>query len=284
MNVVIIGSSGQLGSDLLKKKPGNVNVIGLTHRDIEISDYTDVHKKLGELDIDFVINTAAFHNTEKCEEYPDVAFLTNAVGVKNIVDVCLKKDIPLLHISTDYVFDGSKLQKREPYYESDQPKPINIYGISKYAGESIISSNMENYYIIRTSSLYGLQGVSSKGGNFPLKILMQAREKGHLKVVNDIFMSPTFTEDLADSIWRLVTERMQWGIYHIVNSGYCSWYEFAQRIIAYAGVKCSIVPVSHKELPSGVKRPLWSVLGTKKELKLPEWYDALNRFIRKLNS
>lgn len=282
MRVVVIGSSGQLGSDLLRNAPSNIEVVGLTHSDIEITDRHSVYKSL-EDGADVIINTAAFHNTDLCEEQPEKAFLVNTVGVKNLVDFCLDRDCVLVHISTDYVFSGSKLEQKEPYYEDDYPDPLNIYGLSKLSGEVVIKNYLKRYYIIRTSSLFGLSGASSKGGmNFPLKVIKMAESGKPLHIINDVYMSPTSTDDLARGIWKLVTESLEWGIYHIANSGYCSWYEFARKVLDFTGMKADVQPVSHREFPSKARRPLWSVLGSRKGIKLPPWQDALERFVRSL--
>lgn len=283
MRVAVIGSSGQLGQDLLKTAPAGVDVIGLTHGDIEITNRSSVFKSLDNT-VDVVINTAAFHNTDLCEEEPDKAFLVNSVGVKNLVDFCIENDCILLHISTDYVFSGSKLEKKEPYYEDDPPDPINIYGLSKFSGELIVKNYMERFFIVRTASLYGTSGASSKGGmNFPLKIINMAKSGKPVKVVNDIFMSPTFTRDLARGIWDLVTGSHEWGIYHLVNSGFCTWFQFAEKILELAEIKAEIQPVSHSDFPTKARRPLWSVLGTKKNITLPPWQDAIERFIDEIS-
>ena len=282
MRVAVIGSNGQLGQDLLRTAPAKVEVIPFTRKDFDITDRAKVFENLaGGRTIDVVINTAAFHKTDACEEEPDKAFLVNSAGVKNIVDACALSGAVLIHISTDYVFDGRKLESREPYFEDDEPNPINIYGISKYAGEVIIRNYLEKYYIVRSSSLYGVAGASGKGGNFAYTIIKKARAGEPIKVVDDIFMVPTHTKDLAEAIWKLIINDFPYGIYHITHNGYCSWYEFAKKILKYSGIKANIEPVKHTEFPTRAKRPLWSVLATKKgNIEMCHWEEGLSKFLR----
>jgi len=195
------------------------------------------------------------------------------------VEACDKTNAILIHVSTDYVFDGGKIKTKEPYYEDDAPNPINIYGVSKLAGEYIVRNYLEKYYIVRSSSLYGVAGASGKGGNFPYTILRKARAGEKLRVVNDIYMVPTHTLDLAEGIWKLLLEEHPFGVYHITHTGYCTWYEFARKILETAGLEAYIEPVRHVDFPTRAKRPLWSVLGTTKGIKLPPWEEGLRRFI-----
>ena len=280
MKVAIIGSRGQLGQDLVRTAPSEVELATFTHGDFDITDRTDVFDFLaGEERFNVVINTAAFHKTDLCEDEPEKAFLVNAVGVKNLAEACRKADTVLIHISTDYVFDGSKLEEKKPYYEEDTPNPINIYGISKLAGEYIVRNYLEKYYIVRSSSLYGVAGASGKGGNFPYTILKKAKAGEKLRVVDDIYMVPTHTYDLAEGIWRLVLEGYPYGTYHITHTGYCSWYEFARKILEFAGIEADIEPVKHTEFSTKARRPLWSVLETKKGIDLGPWEEGLEKFI-----
>ncbi len=281
MKIAIVGSRGQLGQDLVRTAPSEAELTTFTHGDFDITDREDVFDFLaGEERFDVVINTAAFHKTDLCEDEPQKAFLVNAVGVKNLAEACEKTGSVLVHISTDYVFDGRKLSKREPYYEEDTPNPINIYGVSKLAGEHIVRNYLERHYIVRSSSLYGVAGASGKGGNFPYTILRKAKAGEKLRVVDDIYMVPTHTYDLAQGIWRLVLENHPYGTYHITHTGCCSWYEFAKKILELAGIDADIVPVKHTEFPTKARRPLWSVLGTRKGIELCPWEEGLERFIK----
>ncbi len=279
MKVVLIGANGQLGTDIVRTKPESIELIPLTKKDIDVTDEVKVNRVLSELKPELVINTSAYVKVDSAEEEVNEAFRVNALGVKNLVNVCFKMKIILVHISTDYVFDGEKIKTKEPYYENDIPNPINVYGISKLAGEYIVRNYLEKYYIIRTSSLYGVAGASGKGGNFPYTILKKAKAGEKLKVVDDIYMVPTHTYDLSQGIWKLILEEYPYGIYHITHTGYCSWYEFAKKILEFAGLNIEVEPVKHSEFPMKAKRPLWSVLGTRKGISLGPWEEGLKRFI-----
>ncbi len=283
MNIAIIGADGQLGSDIVEVLiNGGHNISRLTRDKIEISDRDSVNSVINNnLNSELVINTAAFHHVEKCEQDPVTSFKVNGSGVANIAYACRKTGIPLMHISTDYVFDGIK---REPYVESDIPNPVNIYGNSKLTGEYFISSIMDRFYILRLSGIYGKNICIEKGYNFVDKILSIGKEKGEVKVVDNEFLTPTFTEEIAEQILLMIKEEAEYGIYHISAEGQCSWFEFAEKIfqIKNPGVKV------HKALPgefsSGVQRPLYSVLENK-HLKdqglniMSHWENGLVKFL-----
>jgi dTDP-4-dehydrorhamnose reductase len=282
MKVAVIGANGQLGSDLVRTKPQGVELISLTHRDIEISNLNSVMETFKSLKTDAVINTAAFHKTDLCEDKPKEAFKVNSVGLKYLAEAANTYGFILVHISTDYVFDGKKGELKEPYYESDLPNPLNVYGISKLSGEFLVKNYLERYYIVRVASLFGKAGASGKGGNFVYTILNRAKTKQPLKIVDDIYMSPTYTFDAAKEIWKLLLDKRDFGIYHITNSGFCSWFEFAREILKIAHINTDIQSVSHKEFKTKAKRPLWSPLASEKGVNLPHWRDALERFIKEL--
>lgn len=279
MKVLIIGAHGQLGRDLVKTVPKNIKLISSTRHELDITYKESTKKFLLEVNPDVVINCAAYVNVDMAEEKINEAFSVNTWGIKNILDN-LKKNILVVHISTDYVFDGKKIKIKDPYYEEDFPNPLNIYGLSKYAGEILLRNYHERHYIIRSSSLYGIAGASGKGGNFPYTILRKAKSGERLKVANDIYMVPTHTYDLAKGIWKLITDRYPYGIYHITHTGYCSWYEFAKKILEFASIEAHIEPVKHTEYPTKAKRPLWSVLGTKKGIELCPWEEGLKKFLK----
>ena len=278
MKVLIIGAYGQLGTDLRKTVPEGIELVCPRRTELDITDRESVKKFFSEVEPDLIINCAAYVKVDLAEDEVREAFSINAYGVKNILDN-LKKEIPIVHVSTDYVFDGKKGKVKEPYYEDDIPNPINIYGLSKYAGELILKNYYDKYYIVRSSSLYGVVGASGKGGNFPYTIIKKAKTGEKLRVVDDIYMVPTHTYDLANGIWKLILGEYPYGIYHITHTGYCSWYEFAKKILELAGIETEIEPVKHTEFPTKAKRPLWSVLGTKKGIKLNHWEKGLRRFI-----
>ena len=280
MKVALIGANGQLGTDIRNTKPKNVEILPLTRKELDITNKDKVFSLLKELSPDVIINTAAFHKTDECEEKEDLAFKVNTIAVKYLAEVSASINTKLVHISTDYVFDGKKLGKKEPYFESDTPNPINIYGLSKYAGEKTVINYADDYLIVRISSVFGKAGASGKGGNFVYTILKLAKEKDTLRVINDIFMSPTYTRDAAEAIWKLILEESPSGIYHSANDGICSWYEFAKEIIDLSGLKINLEPISHSFYSFKAKRPLWSPLASEKGVKLRHWKEALVDFLK----
>ncbi|MCC7354843.1 MAG: dTDP-4-dehydrorhamnose reductase, partial [Anaerolineae bacterium] len=204
MRVLLIGAGGQLGSDLVKAL-AHEDLVALTHSDIEVCDPASVRVALQTHTPQVVINTAAFHRVDDCEREPERAFAVNVHGARNLALACKEQGCALLHMSTDYVFDG---RKGSAYDESDVPCPINAYGISKLAGEFFIRYLLDRYYIVRTSGLYGVAGSSGKGGNFVELMLRLAREGKEIKVVNDQTLTPTYTVDLAQALAQLIrTER-----------------------------------------------------------------------------
>ncbi len=278
MRVVLIGAYGQLGTDLRLTKPHSIELFCPKRNDLDITVRDKVREYIQAIKPQVVVNCAAYVKVDQAEEEIDKAFMINAIGVRYLVEEVGKNTI-ILHISTDYVFDGAKYGK--PYYEDDRENPINIYGLSKYTGELILKNYHDRYYIVRSSSLYGVVGASGKGGNFPYTIIKKAKAGEPLKVVDDIFMVPTHTYDLAQAIWRLVTDGFPFGIYHITHTGYCSWYEFAKAVLETAGIQADITPIKSDEFPTKARRPKWSVLGTKKGLQLSHWREGLEGFIIK---
>ncbi|MFH1415457.1 MAG: dTDP-4-dehydrorhamnose reductase [Elusimicrobiota bacterium] len=276
-----MGANGQLGCDLTRVL-SDKDTSTLTHDDIEIGDYQTVKEVLGSIKPEIIINTAAYHNVEECEKNELEAFRINSIGAKNLAVAAESIGATLIHISTDYVFDG---KKNSPYIEHDTPNPLNTYGLSKLAGECYIRNNTGKYFIIRTTGLYGMHQCRAKSGNFIDTMLRLAREKKEIKVVNDQILSPTYTLDLAHKIAELA-DTDKYGLYHIVNSGFCSWYDFAKKIFEYSDIKADLQPVRSDEFPSSVKRPSYSVLDSINfELagigKPRKWTEALMAYIEK---
>jgi dTDP-4-dehydrorhamnose reductase len=278
MKVAIIGSKGQLGSDLVKAFQSE-NVIPLTHEDVEVADYNSCEKIKG-FNPDAVINTAAFHKTDACEDDPSKTFSVNAVGSKNVAHICGEIGAVYVFISTDYVFDGDK---GKPYTERDPPNPINTYGISKVAGEQY-AKLAEKYYIARLSSLFGVAGASGKGGNFVETMIQKAKNKEEIKVVNDMFMSPTYTKDAAEMIKKILEKELPHGIYHITNKGFCSWYEFAREIFGMLNLNANLKPIKTEDLTLKAKRPIFSALESEKlgkyKLEMRDWRGALKDYLK----
>lgn len=278
MKIAVIGSTGQLGVDLIKVFQKGHEVVGLTHKDIEVADYNSC-LVLKEQQPDVVINTAAFHKVDQCEEEPLKTFSVNAIGARNIASISKEIEATVIYISTDYVFDGSKT---EPYIEDDIPNPINTYGISKLAGELYTKHNPK-HYIIRVASLFGVTGASGKGGNFVETMIAKAKKNEPISVVDDMWMSPTYTMDAAKIIKAILELNMPFGIYHATNVGYCTWFQFAQEIFNFTALKPVLTRIKTKQLQIKAVRPKFSAL---KSIKLSrygvqprDWRQALRDYL-----
>lgn len=282
MKTVVIGSSGQLGTDLMQSLSSNpsADVVGLTHKELDVAD-SSAREAIVRQKPDVVINTAAFHKTDACEDDPATAFRVNATGSLNIAMACKDADAICVYVSTDYVFSGDK---GEPYTEKDAPNPINVYGVSKLAGEGLASAYAPRHYIVRSSSLFGQAGASGKGGNFVETIIRKASDKEEIKVVDDIRMSPTSTADLAEGVRQVIERRLPYGIYHVANSGSCSWWEFAKEIVAMVGFDANIGRTTSAQYPTKARRPRMSALSSAKltayQISLPPWKDALRDYLQ----
>lgn len=279
MKVVIIGASGQLGSDLMKAFEEEAP-IGVDRRVIDIEAPAAVAKMLQHYKPDLVINTAAFHNVDSCETYPERAFSVNALSVDRLALQCASAGCALAHVSTDYVFDGNA---GEPYAESDAPNPINAYGISKLAGELLVKRGLERYFIFRTSGLYGIRGSSNKGYTFIERILSQAAEGRELRVVTDITFSPSYTRHVAQAI-RSIVASGAYGTYHVTNGGACTWHAFAVEVLRQAGVTADVVETVSSAFPSLARRPAYSALRAAglERLRLPAlppWGDGIRAYL-----
>lgn len=278
MKIIVIGSTGQLGTDLMKVLKSKHETIGLTHKEIEVTDYKSC-QIIKDFRPDVVINTAAFIKVDQCEEEPLKTFAVNTVGAKNITEVSKEVKATTVFISTDYVFDGSK---SEPYTEEDVPNPINTYGISKLAGEFCTKQNPK-HYVIRVASLFGVAGASGKGGNFVETMIAKAKANEPIKVVDDMWMSPTYTKDAAEAIKKIIELNVLYGVYHVTNRGYCSWFEFAKEIFKITGLNPNLTPTKTEQLQMKAKRPRFSAL---KSTKLPRygilmrsWKEALREYL-----
>lgn len=281
MKIALIGADGQLGSDLLKILP-QTGLYPLYYPDFDITQYENIRRVFSEIEPNIVINTAAFHRVDECEENPQQSFLVNATAVRDLALICRDLAAVLVHFSTDYVFDG---RKRKPYVEEDSPFPLSVYGISKLAGEYFIQSLLDKYFIIRSCGLYGLAGSREKGTNF-VESMMAAVQRGRtIRVVNDQWVTPTSTEELAAHIKELIMTQ-HFGLYHLTNEGECTWYEFAQAIFLFLGKNPELVPVDSKTYGARAKRPPYSVLENKKAKEIglshfSHWKKALENYLEK---
>lgn len=285
VRIALIGVDGQLGTDINSyfKKQG-LEIVGLVGlKDIDVCDCEasrDVLKKIGP---EIVINTAAFHEVDRCEDDALPAFKVNVVGVKNLALACSEMNIPLMHFSTDYVFDG---EKSTPYTEDDCARPLSIYGISKLAGEQVLRYILDKYYIVRLSGLYGHSGSVGKGStNFVELVIKMAMSKKEMKVVNDQVLTPTSTADTAEKLFELI-QTGKYGIYHMTNTGSCSWYEFACEISRLMKLDMRIIPITTEQFGAKAKRPHYSVLDNLNLRKIGladmrNWKEALGDYIKR---
>lgn len=249
MKILITGSSGMLGSDLVDILSRRHDVV--TSGSLDIRDLEGVMELLRKTRPDAVVHAAAFTDVDCAETERDTAYQVNVLGTRNIAAAASAVGSSILYISTDYVFDG---EKGDGYLEFDEPNPLNFYGKTKYLGEVSVRQLSERFYIVRTSWLFG-----RNGRNF-VETMVELAERGHeISVVDDQYGSPTYTRDLAAAIGNLL-ERPAYGVYHLTNSGQCSWYEFAIDIFNELGMEVCLKPVKSHEFPRPARRPSFSVL------------------------
>jgi dTDP-4-dehydrorhamnose reductase len=251
MKVLIIGSEGMLGHDLVDSLSAENEISTTTIDTLDITDINKTIKTVKEINPDVVVNAAAFTNVNECESKFDLAYKVNVLGTRNVAVACREVDSALVYISTDYVFDGTK---GSSYYEYDQTNPLSAYGKTKYLGEVYTRDILDKFYIVRTAWLYGYHGP-----NFVTTMLNLAKTNDTISVVNDQVGSPTYTVDLANAIEQLI-KKPAYGIYHVTNSEYCSWYEYAKEIFDIAGIDVEVKPVTTEEFPTPALRPEYSVL------------------------
>ena len=285
MRVAVIGANGQLGCDVCSAfSDSGCEVIQLNHNIVDIADFDSAEKNLEQTKADVVVNTAAMHNVDACEREPAKAFAVNGIGARNLAILSNKLDFVLFHISTDYVFDGTK---RTPYIETDCPRPLNVYGNTKLAGEYFVQTLARKHFVLRVSGLYGTNPCRAKGGsNFVNLMLKLSKERDEVRVVDDEVLTPTFTEDIAKQLVSL-REVNKYGLYHATAQGSCSWYRFAFQIFKLSGAKVKLSVAGPNEFPAKVPRPKYSVLENAglKALKLdimPSWEDGLRRYLQKI--
>jgi dTDP-4-dehydrorhamnose reductase len=284
MKILLIGKTGQLGGDILKN--GTKHEIYAPGRDVlDIGSREVVDSVIKNYRPSVVINTAAFHNVPLCEIEYDKAFQINCAAVRDLAISSKQSGALFVTFSSDYVFGG---EKRTPYLEDDKPAPLQMYGISRVAGEfSAMSSAPDNSVIIRTCGLYGLSGAASKGGNFVDKRVQDAKINTILEMGCDQIVAPTYTEDLSKAVLQLIEHPLlKMGIYHLVNEGECSWYEFTNAIYDIMGLNnIEVKPVNRGGMSGEMRRPFYSVLANTKAKKLgitlPHWRGGLERYLRK---
>ncbi|WP_313801712.1 dTDP-4-dehydrorhamnose reductase [Cytobacillus sp.] len=276
MRVLVTGSNGQLGQDLvnlLKNYP--METYAYTKSELDIINQEAVHAIVHKIRPDVIINAAAYTKVDLAESNEDIAFAVNAWGQRNLSVAAEMYGAKMCYISTDYVFDGSG---KEPYKEYDQINPLGVYGKSKYAGEELTKTLSTKYFIVRTAWVYG-----EHGNNFVHTMLRLAKDQNKLGVVNDQVGSPTYTVDLAQFIVRLI-QTEKYGIYHATNSGSCTWYDFSKAIFEESSLEVKVTPLTTEEFPNKATRPSYSVLDNFAMRvngfgQLRPWREALSEFI-----
>lgn len=282
MKILIIGKTGQLGSALLKDALTlEHDVFAPSKQELDILNEDSFLNAMIYYKPEVVINTAAFHKVPLCEIEPVKAFQSNCIAVKKMAEISNEFDAWFVSFSTDYVFNG---EKRRPYIESDTPCPLQMYGLSKLAGEyGALSYNKS--IIIRTCGIYGIQSATSKGGNFVDNRIEDSKQNDRIEISNDQTVSPTYAEDLSKAVLQLIAHpSKEAGIYHLINDGYCTWYEFTKEIFRCLDINTELVPVDRKGKTGKMRRPLFSALknekGTRLGVTLPNWKEGLIQYLK----
>lgn len=280
MRVAVLGAAGQLGRDLCPRLPGTV--VPLSRADIDLEKPGTIAAYLAGERPDVLVNCAAYNFVDKAEADPGPAFAANGLGVRLLAQACAAAGVKLVHVSTDYVF-GLDADRTEPFTESEAPGPVSAYGLSKLVGEYAARAAHPGHLVVRTCGLYGVWGSGGKGGNFVETMLRVAGQGKPLKVVNDQRCTPSYTADVAAAIAALVRANAS-GLYHVTNSGSCTWYEFAAEIFRRAGVSADLSPVTSAQFAAPARRPQFSVLSNAKQaaagVTAPRpWQDALGAYL-----
>lgn len=283
MKILLIGKNGQLGQEIVNQAVNfNYEIKPYSHHELDITNAQKLNDEITKTNPDVVINTTAYHVVAECDSNPLEAFNINTVAVKNLAEICSQNNKIFVTYSTDYVFDGCK---GSPYVEEDNPNPVQMYGISKLAGEIVALNYNSESIVIRTCGVYGgLTGSRSKKGNFVLTIIKEAQSgKKKMEISSEQIVSPTYAYDLAKATYLLLEKKPDGGIYHMVNSGYCSWADFAKEIVKLKNLPMEIIAIDKSGFSSGVRKPLFSALKNSKAKKLgielPIWQDALSRYL-----
>ena len=286
MKVLLLGPNGQLGHDIRRAHaaPGGAcDLVPLPRETLDLSSAETIDRALGSLQFDALVNCAAYTGVDQAEDDAAAAFAVNAHAAQATARICADKGARLVHVSTDYVFGGD-VSRQQPLQEGDPLAPVNVYGASKAMGETLVRLASDDAVILRTASLFGVTGAGGKGGNFVETMIRVARERGSLRVVDDQTMSPTASADVAGVVLRMLTDGCAPGVYHVVNGGSATWFQFACEIVRRAGVVADVTPCATAEYPVRAARPRYSVLDNAKAAAafgaMPSWQDALERYLR----
>jgi dTDP-4-dehydrorhamnose reductase len=283
LKILLVGGTGQLGSDLLANNPGH-EIIAPRRDQLDLTRNQDVTRVIESVQPGIVINCAAFHNVPACEQQAEQAFMVNCIALRDLAMACAARNVRLVTFSTDYVFSGPR---PTPWREDDPPAPIQMYGITRLAGENAALANAPRHAtIIRTCGLYGTAGSRSKGGNFVDARVADALNNSSIEMACEQVVSPTSTHDLSLAVFALV-EHSAWqaGIYHLTNEGECSWYEFTREIFNLVGATAEVRPVDRGGCSGAMRRPLYSALANTKAkalgIALQPWKFALFDYLRR---
>ena len=283
---LLLGPDGQLGSEIRRAHAasgGTIDLLPVGQGKLDVAAPGTVERVLGALDFDLLVNCAAFTRVDEAEDDATLAFAVNAHAVGEMARICAAKRARLVQVSTDYVFGGDA-GRRRPLREDDPVAPVNVYGASKAMGESLARHACDDVVILRTASLFGAAGVGGRGGNFVETVIRAGRESAALRVVDDQTMSPTAAADVARVVMRMLEDGCPPGLYHVVNSGSATWFEFAREIVRRSGVAAAVTPCSTEDYPARAARPRYSVLdntGVAASFRpMPAWQDALDRYLR----
>ncbi|HEX6781969.1 MAG TPA: dTDP-4-dehydrorhamnose reductase [Solirubrobacterales bacterium] len=273
MKLLVTGAAGMLGRDVMLAA-GNAghDVIGYGRAELDVTDPAALARRLELAHPDVVVNCAAWTDVDGAETAEEAAFAINGKGAGNVAAAANEIEARVLHVSTDYVFDGAK---GAPYVESDQPAPLSAYGRTKLAGEEAVAAANKRHFIVRSAGLFGVGG-----RNFVETMLQLAGDRSEVAVVRDQVGSPTYTWHLAYGIVRLI-EGIEYGIHHMAASGQCSWYEFAREIFEQATVECRVLSITSEEFGAAAPRPAFSALTSQREhaIRLPSWQDGLAGYL-----
>lgn len=279
MKIFVTGITGQLGFDVVRElKERKFDVIGVSSSEMDITDESKVREVITNISPNVVIHCAAYTAVDKAEEDVEKCMLVNAKGTEYIANICHELNIKMMYFSTDYVFNG---EATKPWSVDDEIKPLNLYGDSKYQGEIAVKNNLEKYFILRISWVFGINGK-----NFVKTMINLSKNHSQISVVNDQIGSPTYTCDLAKLVAdMIVTDK--YGVYHVTNEGICSWYDFAVEIFKQSNIDVNVKPVDSSEFPTVAKRPKNSRMDKSKLdengfSRLPKWQDALQRYLKEL--
>ncbi len=276
MKILITGANGMLAK-AVRERLKNYELICTDVEELDITNKEEVQKYVKELKPDYIVNCAAYTAVDKAEEDYDLAEKINADGPKNLAIAAKENGATLVHVSTDYVFDGN-LSTDKVYVENDKTEPVTVYGVTKLHGEEAVEQNTDKYYIFRTAWLYG------DGNNFVRTMLKLGKEREEVNVVADQHGSPTYSVDLANIIGNAIEKNIPYGVYHSTNERYTTWYDFTKKIYELANLNCKVNPVTSEEFVRPAKRPKNSMLSKEKlksvGIEIPLWENALDRYLK----